>query len=180
MQEIATARTKPHNDISTTYNCLLAQLLRYEEVAMMKQLLEILREYRYIDRAILFLRLFAGVLISLHIIGKLQTYNFVLTGYPALLFDSSWATFVIFTLLEAVFALMIILGYGTRFAAFIMALGMFVEIFIIFSSLGWSGVERQVLYIGIYTTLVLSGSGRYGLEAYFDRMRKGLRRQKVA
>ena len=144
------------------------------KVAMMKQLLEILRDYRLIDRAILFLRLFAGTLISLHIIDKLQTYNFVLTGYPALLFGSSWATFVIFTFLEAAFAVMIILGYGTRFAAFIMALGMFVEIFIVYPSLGWFGVERQVLYIGIYITLVLSGSGRYGLESRLWRKRKGV------
>ena len=142
--------------------------------AMMKQLLEILRDYRFIDRAILFLRLFVGVLITLHIIDKLQTYNFVLTGYPALLFDSSLATFVIFTLLEALFALMIIVGYGTRFAAFIMALGMFVEIFIIYPSLGWLGVERQILYIGIYVTLVVSGSGRYGLEQQLERKKRGV------
>lgn len=144
---------------------------------MVKQLLEILQRYRFMDRAILFLRLFVGVLISLHIIDKLQTYNFVLTGYPALLFESSWATFVIFTFLEALFAVMIILGYGTRFAAFIMSLGMFVEIFIIYPSLGWLGVERQILYIGIYVTLVFSGSGRYALEEHFDRKRRGLRQQ---
>lgn len=141
---------------------------------MMKHLLEILRDYRFIDRAILFLRLFVGALITLHIIDKLQTYNFVLTGYPALLFDSSLATFVIFTLLEALFALMIIVGYGTRFAAFIMALGMFVEIFIIYPSLGWLGVERQILYIGIYVTLVVSGSGRYGLEQQLERKKRGV------
>ena len=146
---------------------------------MMKQLLEILREYRFIDRAILFMRLFVGVLIALHIIDKLQSYNFVLTGYPALLFESSWATFVIFTFLEALFAVMIILGYGTRFAAFIMALGMFVEIFIVYPSLGWLGVERQILYIGIYVTLVISGSGRYGLESHLDRKRKGLTNQRI-
>lgn len=134
-----------------------------------------MREYRLIDRAILFLRLFVGVLIALHIINKLQTYNFVLTGYPALLFESSWATFVIFTFLEALFAVMIIVGFGTRFAAFIMAMGMFVEIFLIFSTLGWLGVERQILYIGIYVTLVMSGSGRYGIEAYLDRRRKNMR-----
>ena len=144
----------------------------------MKQLLELLNRYRFLDRAILFLRLFVGVLIALHIIDKLQTYNFVLTGYPALLFESSWATFVIFTLLEAIFAVMIILGYGTRFAAFIMSLGMFVEIFIIYPSLGWLGVERQILYIGIYVTLVVSGSGRYGLESFLWRRQKGLNGQK--
>lgn len=142
---------------------------------MTKQLLLLVREYRLIDRAILFLRLFVGVLIALHIINKLQTYNFVLTGYPALLFESSWATFVIFTLLEALFAVMIIVGFGTRFAAFIMAMGMFVEIFLIYSTLGWLGVERQILYIGIYVTLVMSGSGRYGIEAYLDRRRKNMR-----
>ncbi|MBQ5691599.1 MAG: DoxX family protein [Alistipes sp.] len=139
---------------------------------MTKHLLLLMREYRLIDRAILFLRLFVGVLIALHIINKLQTYNFVLTGYPALLFESSWATFVIFTTLEALFAVMIIVGFGTRFAAFIMAMGMFVEIFLIFSTLGWLGVERQILYIGIYVTLVMSGSGRYGVESYLDRRRK--------
>jgi putative oxidoreductase len=96
----------------------------------------------------------------------------VLTGYPALLFDSSLATFIIFTLLEALFAFMIIVGYATRFAAFIMALGMFVEIFIIYPSLGWLGVERQILYIGIYATLVLSGAGRYGLGSHLERRRK--------
>ena len=142
---------------------------------MTKHLLLLVREYRLIDRAILFLRLFVGVLITLHIINKLQTYNFVLTGYPALLFESSWATFVIFTFLEALFAVMIIVGFGTRFAAFIMAMGMFVEIFLIFSTLGWLGVERQILYIGIYVTLVMSGSGRYGFEAYLDRRRKNMR-----
>ena len=143
---------------------------------MMKQLLEILREYRFIDRAIIFLRLFVGTLIALHIIDKLQTYNFVLTGYPALIFDSSWATFVIFTFLEALFAVMIIVGFGTRFAAFIMALGMFVEIFIVFQQLGWLGVERQILYIGIYATLVISGGGRYALESHLDRRRKGAKK----
>jgi putative oxidoreductase len=143
--------------------------------AMTKHLLLLIREYRLIDRAILFLRLFVGVLIALQIINKLQTYNFVLTGYPALLFESSWATFVIFTFLEALFAVMLIVGFGTRFAAFIMAMGMFVEIFLIFATLGWLGVERQILYIGIYVTLVMSGSGRYGMEAYLDRRRKKMR-----
>ena len=70
---------------------------------------------------------------------------------------------------------MLVLGYGTRFAAFIMALGMFVESFIIYPSLGWLGVERQILYIGIYATLVISGTGRYGLETHIERKRKSLK-----
>jgi uncharacterized membrane protein YphA (DoxX/SURF4 family) len=75
---------------------------------------------------------------------------------------------------------MLVLGFGTRFAAFIMALGMFVEIFIVYPSLGWLGVERQILYIGIYVTLILSGSGRYGFENIFFKSRKGFMRRNRA
>ena len=127
-----------------------------------------MHKYRYMDRAVLFMRLFIGGLLSLRVIDKLQTYDFIIGGYPTLLFDNNIATFIIFTALESIFAVMIMCGFGTRFAAFIMALGMFVEAFVIFPSLGWLGVERQVLYIAIYTSLVISGGGRYALDEHLQ------------
>ena len=149
----------------------LERLLHPAENAMKTKLLEVIREYRHIDRAILVLRLYVGALISLHIIGKMQTYNFIIGGYPSLLFNNSIATFVIFTSLEAIFAVMIMLGFGTRFAAFIMSLGMFVEAFVVFGSLGRVGIERQALYIAIYLFLTIAGAGRYALDNYFERRR---------
>ena len=146
------------------HRALLEYLLHIDDHAMKQRLLELMRKYRYMDRAVLFMRLFIGGVLTLRVIDKLQTYDFIIGGYPTLLFDNNIATFIIFTALESVFAAMIMCGFGTRFAAFIMSLGMFVEAFVIFPSLGWLGVERQVLYIAIYMSLVISGGGRYALD----------------
>ena len=140
---------------------------------MISKLAKLMQRYRKTDQAILFLRLFVGGMLLLHVIGKLQRYNFLIDGYPPLMFNNPVASFVILTGLEALFAAMIMCGVWVRFAAFIMALGMFVDIFIVFSDLRWFGVERQVLYIGIYIFLVMSGGGRYALDSLFYR-KKGL------
>lgn len=121
------------------------------------------------DCALLFLRMFIGAVLTLHVIGKLQAYNAVIGEYPPLLFGDSVASFIILTALEALFAVMIMCGIWTSFAAFIMAMGMFADAFIVYPTLGWLGVERQVLYVGIYTVLVIAGGGRYALDSRFYR-----------
>jgi|GEM_PF-706175 len=136
---------------------------------MIAKLNELLRRYRHVDKAILFLRLFIGAVIMLHVIGKLQRYNAMVVGFPPLLFNNGEVSFVLLTTLEALFAVMIGCGFWTRFAAFMMSLGMFVDIFVIYPTLGWLGVERQVLYIGIYLFLVISGGGKYAIDAMFSR-----------
>lgn len=118
---------------------------------------------RRMDAAVLYMRLFIGAVLMLHVIGKLQEYNASATGFPGLLFDSPAATFVIFTALEAAFALMIVSGVFVRLAAAAMAVGMFADMFFVYPVYGWIGVERQVLYIGIYLFLVISGGGRYSM-----------------
>ncbi len=113
--------------------------------------------------------MFIGAILTLHVIGKLQAYNAVIGDYPPLLFGDSVVSFVILTALEALFAAMIMCGIWTNFAAFIMAMGMFVDAFIVYPALGWLGVERQILYVGIYTVLVIAGGGRYALDSRFYR-----------
>lgn len=115
------------------------------------------------DLAVLFMRLFIGTALMLHVVGKLQEYNASAEGFPALLFDSPSATFVIFTVLEAACAFMIVAGVFVRLAAIVMAAGMFAEMFLVYPVYGWIGVERQVLYVGIYLFLVISGGGRYAI-----------------
>ncbi len=113
--------------------------------------------------------MFIGAILTLHVIGKLQAYNALIGDYPPLLFGDSVASFVVLTALEALFAAMIMCGIWTNFAAFIMAMGMFVDAFIVYPTLGWLGVERQILYVGIYTVLVIAGGGRYALDSRFYR-----------
>lgn len=136
---------------------------------MISKLAEMMKQYRKYDQAILFLRIFIGTVLGIHVIGKLQRYNYLIDGYPPLLFDNPTASFIIFATAEAIFAAMIICGFWTRFAAFIMAMGMFVDIFIIYPTLGWLGVERQVLLCGIYIFLIISGCGKYGLDYHIFR-----------
>ena len=85
---------------------------------------------RTMDVALLYLRLFTGGVVLLHNVGKMQTYNEIIEGYPPLLFDSPTLTFGAFTVAEVAFAMMIMCGLWVRFAAFMMALGMFLSIFV--------------------------------------------------
>ena len=117
-----------------------------------------------IHSALLYLRLFVGIVLIAHIIGQLHLYNASTAGYPALLFGNSAASLIITTILEAILAVMIMCGVWVRFAALVMAIGTFVDIFIVYPALGWAGVERQILFVGLYIFLVVAGAGRYSYD----------------
>lgn len=134
---------------------------------MITKIAALMQKYHRIDQAILCLRIFIGAILAMHVIGKMQRYNVMINGYPPLLFNDPVLTFVIFNMIEAACAVMIVIGFWTRFAAFLMALGMFVDIFIVFPALGWFGVERQVLYMGYYIFLIIAGGGKFALDARF-------------
>lgn len=127
---------------------------------------------RDIDVAILFLRLFTGGIVLLHNIGKLQDYNEIIDSYPALLFNSPQVTFAVFSILECLFAVMIIMGIKMRFAAFIMSLGMFLSIFTALATKNMTASVLQFVYMGIYIFFVLSGSGRYAFDRGWRTERK--------
>ena len=134
---------------------------------MITKIAALMQKYHRIDQAILCLRIFIGAILAMHVIGKMQRYNVMINGYPPLLFNDPVLTFVIFNMIEAACAVMIVIGFWTRFASFLMALGMFVDIFIVFPALGWFGVERQVLYMGYYIFLIIAGGGKFALDARF-------------
>ena len=120
---------------------------------------------RTMDVALLYLRLFMGGVVLLHNVGKMQTYNEIIEGFPALLFDSPTLTFGAFTVAEVAFAMMIMCGLWVRFAAFMMALGMFLSIFVVVPTSGMTAGTLQFVYMGIYIFFVISGGGRYALDS---------------
>lgn len=122
-------------------------------------------QQRRMDMALLYLRLFVGGVVLLHNIGKLQTYNEIIDGYPALLFDSPTLTFAVFSILEVVFAMMIMIGLWVRFSSFLMALGMFLSIFVVVPTAGMTAGTLQFIYMGIYIFFVISGGGRYSFDS---------------
>lgn len=122
-------------------------------------------QQRRMDMALLYLRLFVGGVVLLHNIGKLQTYNEIIDGYPALLFDSPTLTFAVFSILEVAFAMMIMSGLWVRFSSFLMALGMFLSIFVVVPTAGMTAGTLQFIYMGIYIFFVISGGGRYSFDS---------------
>ena len=120
---------------------------------------------RRMDAALLYLRLFTGCVVLLHNIGKLQTYNEIINGYPPLLFDSPTLSFALFSILEVAFAMMIMCGLWVRFSSFLMALGMFLSIFVVVPTAGMTAGTLQFVYMGIYIFFVISGGGRYAFDS---------------
>ena len=95
----------------------------------------------------------------------MQTYNEIIEGFPALLFDSPTLTFAVFTIAEVAFAMLIMCGLWVRFAAFLMALGMFLSIFVVVPTSGMTAGTLQFIYMGIYIFFVIAGGGAYALDS---------------
>lgn len=115
------------------------------------------------DVAILFLRLFIGGVALLHIIGKLQTYDNVVLTYRHILGFDGATSFMIVTVLEGLFAAMIMIGVATRFAASMMIIvsAMAIAEALLPGGLPTDHAKLYFVYMGIYMTLVISGGGKY-------------------
>ena len=119
---------------------------------------------RNASRAILFLRIFIGGVMLLHVVGKLQIYSNLVIDFPEFLGFSSATTLAITILFQALAAALIVIGVATRFVAATMFL---ITVMSIATSMQMGdmtivNLKLEFLYLGIYTTLVISGSGIYG------------------
>lgn len=113
--------------------------------------------------AILFLRLFIGAVMLLHIIGKMQTYDNLVLEYNSFLGMSPATSLALSMIVEGILATMIIIGFATRLAAMLMVAATIVTLIDVIMTAGMSMVEvkLQILYLGIFLTLAISGGGVY-------------------
>lgn len=118
------------------------------------------------DVAVLFLRLFIGGVVLLHIIGKLQTYDNVVLTYRHILGFDGATSFAIVTILEGLFAAMIMIGVATRLAASMMIIvsAMAIAEALLPGGLPTDHAKLYFVYMGIYMTLVISGGGRFSFQ----------------
>ena len=128
---------------------------------MGKRIGDWIEQYRHMDWAVLYLRLFAGGMMFFHNIGKIQNYNEIVNSYPSLLHMGSAATFVVIALVEVLLAVLLILGLWVRQAALLMALG----ILLMFAWGGFGAGELAFVWLGIYVFLIISGGGLYAFDA---------------
>lgn len=121
------------------------------------------RQHHRSDVAILFLRLFIGGVMLLHIVGKMQVYDNILLTYHRILGLDAATSFAVITILEGLFAAMIILGVATRFASAMMLIvvAMSIAEALLNDTPDVATAKLNFVYMGIYITLLVSGGGRY-------------------
>lgn len=121
------------------------------------------KQHHRSDVAILFLRLFIGGVMLLHIVGKMQAYDNILLTYHRILGLDAATSFAVITILEGLFAAMIILGVATRFASAMMLIvvAMSIAEALLNDTLDVATAKLNFVYMGIYITLLISGGGRY-------------------
>ena len=121
------------------------------------------RQHHRSDVAILFLRLFIGGVMLLHIVGKMQAYDNILLTYHRILGLDAATSFAVITILEVLFAAMIILGVATRFASAMMLIvvAMSIAEALLNDTPDVATAKLNFVYMGIYITLLISGGGRY-------------------
>lgn len=136
---------------------------------MRKRVQDWIEQYKYMDWAVLYMRMFAGAMMLLHNIGKMQDYNEIITSYPSFLYINNAAVFVVVTVLEVLLAVLIIMGLWVRMAALLMSLGIVLV-------MAWSNFTTGTLefvWLGVYVFLVISGGGIYA----FDQVLSPSKRQ---
>lgn len=122
---------------------------------------------RWFDSATLFMRIFVGAMMLTHGIGKLQNYNAIVNSFPDPLGISSAASFTLITLAEVGCSVLIIMGLFTRLATLPLIFGMYVATFLAFPDKSFAEGELSFVYMGIYIMLLISGGGKYALDALF-------------
>ena len=135
-----------------------------------KRIYKFLSTERWNDSAIFFMRIFAGVLMLIHGIGKINNYEMLFTTFPDPLGIGSEASLVLIIGAEAICSLLLIVGLFVRPAALILAVGMFVASFLAVPGEPFAAHELSFVYMGIYVMLVISGGMRYSLDRVFFRV----------
>jgi putative oxidoreductase len=121
------------------------------------------------DWASLILRLTLGILMLTHgysklqsvLSGDLQFANPIGIGEPTSLILTVFAEFFC--------SILLIVGFGTRFAIIPLVITMLVIIFIVHAPDGMDKKEHPLLYLLPYIALFFLGSGKFSLDAFLKR-----------
>lgn len=127
---------------------------------MKKSIRDWIEQYRCMDWAVLYLRLFAGAIMLFHNIGKVQSYNEIIGSYLSLPYLGPAATFVFVTVAEVLLSAALIVGFRVRTAAVLLTAGI---LFRIVRS-GFGDGEEVFVWLGIYLFFIISGSGYFSFD----------------
>ncbi|WP_029033285.1 DoxX family protein [Salinimicrobium terrae] len=130
-------------------------------------------ELSKIDLGLLILRLGAAGLMLTHGFPKLMN----LFGSEEIVFADPFGlgmgtSLALVVFAEFVCSILVILGLGTRLAVIPLMITMFVAAFIIHASDPFQRKEMAILYLLIFTVLLITGAGKHSLDFYWLRKNK--------
>jgi len=128
---------------------------------------------KILDFWLLFLRICVSGFMLTHGFPKLIT---LLSGneiqFPDVIGIGATSTLVLVVFSEFICSLLIGIGLATRFASFALICTMMVAAFIAHGSDPFGKKELALLYLLIYVTILVVGSGKYSVDYYLNKNKK--------
>ncbi len=124
-----------------------------------------------LDFALLLMRVAVGLLMWTHGLPKFQALLAGTGLFPSIFGLGSGLSHFMAVFAEVVCSLFVLVGLATRVAVLPIMVTMLVAVFHIHSSDPFSDQEPGILYLVIYTVLLILGSGKYSLDYVFQKKR---------
>jgi putative oxidoreductase len=118
------------------------------------------------DIGLLVLRVVLGAtLFFKHGLEKVTHFSQMSSHFPNPLHIGSHASLIFALLSDAICSLLVVLGLGTRFAAFIIVVNMSVALYFVHHmALRQDHCEMMLVYIAGFIALIFAGAGRFSLD----------------
>lgn len=110
-------------------------------------------------------RLTVGGLMFQHGLSKIGRWNEMSEGFPDPFGVGSAASLALVIFAEAGCSVLVALGALTRLALIPLIITMMVAAFLIHGDDPWAKKELAMFFLGIYAALLLTGAGRYSVDA---------------
>jgi putative oxidoreductase len=114
--------------------------------------------------ALLIMRASFGLLLLTHSWPKLVDFSQKASSFPDPLHVGNRISLGLVIFAEFFCSVLVVLGLGTRFAAFPIMIVMFIVAFIINGSHPVADRELPILYLSAFTALLMLGAGSYSLD----------------
>lgn len=121
------------------------------------------------DLGLLLLRLTIGLSLFIkHGIEKLTNHGHMASHFPNPVHIGSHPSFLIAMISDGICSLLVVLGLGTRVAAFIVLMNLGVALYFVHHfAFRTDHGELMVAYMGGFLALIFTGAGRYSLDWKF-------------
>lgn len=126
---------------------------------------------RWFDSMVFFLRLFAGVMMLTHGIGKINNYESLFTVFPDPIGWGSQLSLISIIMIETLGAICLIVGFLVRPAALALTIGMVFATFFSAPDASITQNELAFMYMGIFISIFIGGGGKYSLDSALFRVK---------